>query len=331
MLLRKLMMLLSPADGAGGGAPSASGAPAATGPGPAPATVPSTQGAGPGTAQPSSSAGGDWNEFLDLGADDASSPPSAREGLAGPPPAPGGEQPAGAVTQATTSTEIGPSAATPLLPTGPVPVQQPPQEVPAQAAGEEPAFNPYDPGWQAGQIEALAPHFALSEEQANQMMTEPGVVLPQLAARLMLQTRLEVAHLMSEWGKQIIPEVFGKMLDARQSQQTTQSAVQEHVFKPFPKLAEVPQDQLASMAKVIRGRMPQATPQQRLNALAQAAYGLFGWTLPQASRPQAVAQAAASGAPPASPFMPVVTGAAPPLAPTPNGRDDNNPWAQFLE
>lgn len=274
-------------------------------------------------------AGVDWSALTGLGDDSPpEQAPDSEAGQAGAAPtdtgaaAPVGGQPVEAAQ---------PPAVLPTAPVTVPQVQQPGQPAEGQPGDSLPDVDVHSEAFQAEQIRQLSGAYALTEEQAERLQTEPAVVLPELAARLHNNVRYEVAHFLDLYQKQVLPKILEQAISGafkgREESASHAKQVETEVFSKYEKLRGVPMETLTGMAALIRSQMPNAAPADRVKALARGIYAVNGWAFP-GDRPAQVAPAAE---PQPAPWMPIAPGAAPPPAPRASGPASNNPWSELLD
>lgn len=283
----------------------------------APPAAPPSEGAGA-----PADAGVDWNSFT-LDAPEDSSPgvaPATDGRVAGPaaPVAPAAA-PAGD-TQAQGAAPTEPVAVPQIQPVTPA-VAQPP----AEGAQGAPLPDVFDPQFQEQQRTALAQSYALDEALAELVQSDPVQAIPQMAANLHMRMRYEMAHFMDMWQQSILPQIIESAFKGRDDRATAQSTIEEKVFSKYERLKEVPLETLTAFSSRIAAAMPQAKPEERIAALARAAYAMYGWQLPGSKPPASQQPPAQQGAPAVVPWMPVAPGAAPPPPARANGQT-GNPW-----
>lgn len=174
----------------------------------------------------------------------------------------------------------------------------------------------------AAQREEIRSHFekqfAISEEDANLLVSEPEKVLPRLASNVMMQTYDMMQRAMGNMINQL-PQMI------QQSQATVQSEteVKNQFMELNPALKTMDATELdeavAELAPVIKKRFPNATPQERMAKLGKmiaASYGL------EAPAPKKAAKA--------KPPKPV-TPAAPARSSTPPASNQLSPLEQEIQ
>jgi hypothetical protein len=161
-----------------------------------------------------------------------------------------------------------------------------PQEAPRQAASQEAQAQqaPQDaqrPPEQPGGTEQLrqqllaeiAKRYTVSDEMAAQLLTEPGKVLPQIAASLYLDVVSAALNLLV----QQLPQMIGQYMTAR--------SAEEQFFERWPELRDPKYHKaIREVALALQSAEPNLTPEQareRIGATVMAMYGLT----PNAPRP----------------------------------------------
>lgn len=122
----------------------------------------------------------------------------------------------------------------------------------------------------------LEKQFAISDDDANLLVTAPEKVLPRLASNIALQI-MEQVQLMQNQFVQSLPN----MMQQAQVQSTSEAAMQAKFMETTPELSQLNQKDLeaaiAEFAPIIKKRFPDASVDERLaklGMLIKTTYGL---------------------------------------------------------
>jgi hypothetical protein len=163
-----------------------------------------------------------------------------------------------------------PQSATPSAQQAP-PVQQLTQE--AQPQAEQPAQPSNAEEVRQRLLAEIAKRYTVNDEMAAQLMTEPGKVLPQIAASLYLDVVSAALNLLV----QQLPQMIGQYMTAR--------SAEEQFFERWPELRDPKYHKaIREVALALQSAEPNLTPEQareRIGATVMAMYGLA----PNAPRP----------------------------------------------
>jgi hypothetical protein len=147
-------------------------------------------------------------------------------------------------------------------------VQQAPQEVQPQTAQPGNAEEV-----RQRLLAEIAKRYTVSDEMAAQLLTEPGKVLPQIAASLYLDVVSAALNLLV----QQLPQMIGQYMTAR--------SAEEQFFERWPELRDPKYHKaIREVAIALQSAEPNLTPEQareRIGATVMAMYGLA----PNAPRP----------------------------------------------
>jgi hypothetical protein len=136
--------------------------------------------------------------------------------------------------------------------------QQPPQETEEQRVAREKAQQEAE----TKAFEDLKKYYAVPEEMAERLRTEPELVLPEMAARV----HQAVIRANQQWAMQMLPQMF-------QQQQLINEAntkSKEAFFSRWPSLAKH-EEQVLQIGRMFAQMNPKATPQERLEKVGQLA------------------------------------------------------------
>lgn len=166
----------------------------------------------------------------------------------------------------------------PATPAAPV-AQQPAPVVPPvtqpEAPKVEPSTQPDYATWRDGKMQALAKNlYAVSDEDAAKLLTEPEVVLPQLAARLHMEVLENAMRAMQA----MMPEVMRSV----QTYEKTETEARSLFHQANPDLAD-PQLEPAifEMGKIYRKLNSNATPDVASIAIGNLVRASLGIAAPQ--------------------------------------------------
>jgi hypothetical protein len=208
-------------------------------------------------------------------------------------------------------------------------VEEPAPETPP-AKAEEPtqpppaAPQPETPRAQAPTVEdiqqyrddlvsEIAGRYAIGEDEADRLTTEPEKVLPQLAGRLYVDVFEGVFQAIQS----MLPQFVAGTVQATQATQTRNA----QFFDKFPELKKAEyQPKLAELGVAYHRMNPQAQLDEAINGIGQMAMAMLGLTR------EPVAPAAPAAPPLPKPFVP----AAPGGAAAPSSATSDNPWDAML-
>jgi hypothetical protein len=201
------------------------------------------------------------------------------------------------------------TAAVPTPPTTPPPSQEPPAQ--PQASYAE---------WRGKQIEGLEKHYAFDEETSAKLLTEPEVVLPQLAARL----HMEVTEHVMRSVMSAMPQWMDNMNQGR-----TREADAQSMFETInPDLKDPSyKNAILQMGMAYRQMNPNAPAEEAVKVIGNMVRSALGLAAPQSAPGMVVVPQAAPAPAAPAPFTPVRGGggAAVPV------QTSNNPWASMAE
>jgi len=161
-------------------------------------------------------------------------------------------------------------------PPAPAPEQQaqPQPETPPAPQAQQVPQEAQQPAAQPGNAEELrqrllaeiAKRYTVSDEMAAQLLTEPGKVLPQIAASLYLDVVSAALNLLV----QQLPQMIGQYMTAR--------SAEEQFFERWPELRDPKYHKaIREVALALQSAEPNLTPEQareRIGATVMAMYGL---------------------------------------------------------
>lgn len=219
-------------------------------------------------------------------------------------------QPAAPVVAAPAATGADGQAAQPVPATPAQPV-----EAPAQGVGYIQEVRKALDAGRESYTKALAEHYAMSEEEASAVLTEPEKVLPQLAARVHLEVVQNVLGTIAG----VLP---GVVLGVQQAQ-VQHKQLEDQFFTAWPQLdRQADMGTVMSLAQAWRAANPTASAEEMVKNVGAMAIVKLG-KLPAAPPAQQVAPAV-TGQPA---YRPAV-GAPSPVQPA---QVDNNPWGEMAE
>lgn len=166
--------------------------------------------------------------------------------------------------------------------------------------------------WRTEQVSKLEQVYALSEDSAQAMLTEPETVLPKMAA----QMHMHVVESVFNAVMQALPQV----VQATQAQQTVESKAEELFFGANPDLRDPKfKEPIQKLGMMYRSMNKTAPPEEAVRAIGNLVRAAMGMQTPGATPPAAQAPAAVVQSAPA-PFAPVRGGGS---AVTPSKATDN--------
>ncbi len=210
-----------------------------------------------------------------------------------------------------------PAPAAPTEPVAPVQTQTPepvaPEPQPAQAP--QPALD-YN-SWRTQHIGNLEKHYALDNDTAQALLTEPETVLPRLAA----QVHFAVTENVLKAVQDMIPGMMRQVTQAAE----TESKAETAFYEANPDLKGVDKAKILQIGAMFRQVNPQAdvdTTIRTIGSMVRTALGLpAGGTPTQGAAPNAPAQ------PVVQPFAPARGGGG---GTAPRAPAQANPWADLI-
>lgn len=204
---------------------------------------------------------------------------------------------------------------TPATPPAIPPATPPTGEAPPSSATQEAPSNTdtisYQ-DWRTEQVSKLEQVYALSEDSAQAMLTEPETVLPKMAA----QMHMHVVESVFNAVMQALPQV----VQATQTQQTVESKAEELFFGANPDLRDPKfREPIQKLGMMYRSMNKTASPEEAVKAIGNLVRAAMGMRTPGATPPTAQTPAAVVQSAPA-PFAPVRGGGS---AVTPSKATDN--------
>ena len=207
----------------------------------------------------------------------------------------------------------------PVEPVAPVPTPEPqpaaPEPQPAQAPAPALDYN----SWRTQHISGLEKHYALDEETARALLSEPETVLPRLAA----QVHFEVTENVLKAVHEMVPGLIRSVTQSTEVETKAQKAF----YEKNPDLKNVDQAKILQIGAMFRQVNPNADIDTTIVTIGNMVRTALG--LPAAGIP------GQGAAPPASPQQPVVQ----PFAPArgggggtaPRAPAQGNPWAYLID
>lgn len=190
------------------------------------------------------------------------------------------------------------------------PVQEQPQPEVTPPANEPQSFD-------FNQVkEELAKNYALTDEQADMLTTDPQKIFPQFAAQLHLQV---MAHVL-----RVFEAALPQQLQAINTRQQTYQQVEGQFKQLYPSLDLAKPDVLnavSTAASMVKQQFPQLSMDEKVKRVGLLAHSLLG-TIPSEVSPAAPVQQAAPKPTPVSP-APARAATKPSSAPT-------SEWDQLL-
>lgn len=218
---------------------------------------------------------GEMNEFeallagYDEGDDDYTPPAGAEvEGDEDGPGEPGaGEEEGGSAPEATTT----PEAET--APAGePSPAQSPAVEEPGEQPGQEPALTQEQlqerfQEAQTAQLEQLSQHYALTDEEVEELETNPKETFPKMAAKIH-QNAMNAAVLQMA---RVVPQI----IQSYNSQQQVASERTGEFYSAWPELQQH-QQTVVQIGRMFRAQNPGASKEQFVDTVGKYAMNMLG-------------------------------------------------------
>ncbi len=202
----------------------------------------------------------------------------------------------------------------------PAPAQSPTEPTPTEPAKPEPQAQPSAEDLKAARTayeQQLVQQYALTPEQEELAITEPGKILPQLAAQIQLATMEVVTRGIMDAIPRLVPQLV--------KQAETEAKAEDEFFSSFPDLKdEQGRQAVLQLGMAFRQVNPKATKAEFVSKVGAAARAVLG-RIPQ----EAGSMAPPAPAVPPAPAGPGSVGAMPAPAAS------NNPFTllhqQFLE
>ena len=235
--------------------------------------------------------------------------------------------------------------AAPQAATAPVPpqektptseVSQQPQQPATPAPAEAPAAPvPEQPSQTAEQMQAsraaarnnwvteLKSQYALSEDQASQLVDNPGEVLPQIVAEM----HVNVMDNVMQFLRQNMPTMVEQRLTATQQREQAESAF----YSQWPELKKH-HNLVMEMGRAWRNNNPQASQEDFIKQVGPIAWSAAGLSLQDLVTKTGGAPAPAAAPAPAGPqggYSPAPQGGGP--GPAQRPKDDGNVFASLAE
>lgn len=197
------------------------------------------------------------------------------------------------------------------------PVEEPgEQKTPEQIAAEQEALQTRFKEWQVSESARLEKEvYALSEDDAARLQTEPELVLPQLAAKMhmtVMQNALEA-----------VQRMLPQMLQPELKRGETESKAQDMFFKVNSDLTTKDLPEIIEAGKLFRKRNPKATPEEAAQAIGEIVRAATG----RKTRPAPVA---AQGNGSKAPHRPPAAGSRGAAA-SPKPKAEPTKWDEFID
>ena len=232
---------------------------------------------------------------------------------------------------------VAPAPLSPTAPAQPIPattVAQPAPQAPAQPGPQPSPQAPAQPaqtgeaGQAAGQpkdfltqlsesreamVEALTERFAISEEDAELLQTQPEAVLPRMAANIMFEAISSVHKQIQEF----VPSIIERHMKVMKAQMEAENAFYEK-WPGLKGLDEEKSTRLNGIIKAYNAANPNQPRERRIEEIGALAHQIMGIPLPVAAAPPKRPKAA-------PPFQPANGG----LPGTAQTAVDDDPWAGF--
>jgi hypothetical protein len=227
------------------------------------------------------------------------------------------------------SSEPTAAPATPAVQAPPVaPVEPTPQVIPPQPAAQpqgtsqEPPAQPQQSynDWRTGQLTGLEKHYAFDDETSAKLLTEPEVVLPQLAAKLHMEV---VEHAVRS-----VMAAMPQWVEQHNSARTRESSAEQLFYGTNPDLKDPAyRTAVFQMGQAYRAMNPSAPAEEAVRVIGNMVRTAMGLSQPQPPAGSTVVQSRAPVAAPAVPFIPARGGGGA-AAPNPVS---SNPWSAMAE
>lgn len=231
-----------------------------------------------------------------------------------------GETPAAPEPEVSPEPEAAPVEPPPAAPE-PQPVAPEPTPEPVAPAPEpqpQPTTQPLDyKEWRTQQLGALEKRYALDEDAARALLTEPETVLPKLAAAV----HMEVTENVLRQVQQLVPGMIQQVTRSTEVESQAETAF----YEVNQDLKGVDRAKILQIGAMFRQVNPNANAEQAIKTIGNMVRTALG--LPAASIPgQGAAVAAATPTP--QPFTPVRGGGSGAAARAPV---QSNPWAELID
>lgn len=224
----------------------------------------------------------------------------------------------------------------------PPPTPQPPEPQkavePAPSKDGQPPKSPAEqafeqinsPEWQQERLTQLEQGYQLSEEEAQAFEENPTKALPSLMAKAHLKLAFQMTQMVDQMMQQMLVPVIQHQIGQADVRREAQAMANEQIFKPFPRLREVPADMMGSIVNMVKATSPATlSGADKLARVAKIAYEANGWEFPAAGASPAPAPAAARGLPPISPPATGSLPAAPAASKASSVDEQGTDWGSF--
>lgn len=215
----------------------------------------------------------------------------------------------------------------PSLATAPLP--EPAADKAAQSPADAAIAEVNSPEWQQARLTQLEQGYQLSPEEAEAFETDPVKAMPNLMAKAHLRLAYQMTQMVSTMMEQMLLPVVDQRVTHHGNMQQARSRADELIYKPFPKLREVPDNVIQTVVQTVRAASPGISGADGLKRVAATIYGMYGWQLPQSGATQA--RGPAPGLPP---YQPVAPGSVPPRPAQAGSKQvdaQGTDWADFDE
>jgi hypothetical protein len=166
----------------------------------------------------------------------------------------------------------------------------------------------------------LEKHYAFDDETSAKLLTEPEVVLPQLAAKLHMEV---VEHAVRS-----VMAAMPQWLEQSNTARTRESSAEQLFYGANPDLKDPAYTTAVfQMGQAYRAMNPSAPAEEAVRVIGNMVRTAMGLSQPQAPAGSTVVQPQAPVAAPAAPFIPARGGGGA-AAPTPVS---SNPWSAMAE
>ena len=264
----------------------------------------------------------DWGTFTDQPALDSS---TARNE-----PTPAAAAAQGPVASHAPATQAAPSQQ-PAAPQQPVAQPADPASAP-----QPPTPNALDiinsPEWQKERLAQLEQGYQLTPEEAEAFLDDPVKALPALMAKAHMRLMFQTTQMMDTMMSSMFVPVVDQRIGLGQQRERALAAAEVHIFNPYPKLREVPEEDMKSYVAAvgkIKAANPSMTGGEALRRVATMAYAAHGWELPSGKQTQPAA--ATKGLPPINPPAAGAVPSAPGSGSQPATDEQGTDWSQFAE
>lgn len=147
-----------------------------------------------------------------------------------------------------------------------------------QEPAEEPAPDPE--AQKAAYLEKMTSAYAISKEEADDLLADPEVALPKFAANMHMRIMTDVARVMQQGVGAILQQQIAanpQMIQMAMTQATTQQSAVDKFYGDFPELnTQTGKTAVANVARMVATEFPDLTPEQQSQKIGQVAMAMLG-------------------------------------------------------